>query len=237
MGGWKNLITGTVGSHAYGLATETSDVDTLIVAVAPSKDFLGLNPPTAKAASRVSTNPDITTHELGKFVSLCLAANPTVTELLWLPDDCYRQLDYCGESLIDIRRYLLGARAVRSAYLGYATSQFTKLRARQGESFSSDTRTRTAKHARHLLRLTQQCQDLYLDGHLNVRVDDPQRYHDFGQLVATKPEEGLELAEKHLATVAAALDSRKSALPQEPSREIAQDTVLAIRLRELDGLL
>src|SRR5690242_18226677 len=97
---WTPLITGVVGSQAYGLAGPDSDTDLLSVSAAPTTEFHGLNPPWAKRATRVSHSPDITVHEVGKFISLCLSANPTVNELLWLPSDCYRVMHTLGMELL-----------------------------------------------------------------------------------------------------------------------------------------
>ena len=80
------LLSGVVGSVAYGLDTEDSDVDRLGVFAAPTERLLGLHPP---KPSIVSSKPDATFHEAGKFASLALNVNPTITELMWLPDDLY----------------------------------------------------------------------------------------------------------------------------------------------------
>ena len=61
------LLSGVVGSTAYGLATEDSDVDWLGVYAAPTEKILGLHPP---QESIVSTAPDITYHEAGKYCRL-----------------------------------------------------------------------------------------------------------------------------------------------------------------------
>lgn len=230
--GWTTLLSGVVGSHAYGLAGPDSDVDTLAVAAAPTVEFHGLHPPTGKSASRVTTNPDVTVHEAAKYVGLCLAANPTVTELLWLPNDCYVERHPLGDELLLIRKSLLGARCVRNAYLGYATSQFLKLRSRDGVSFSSDTRNRTAKHARHLLRLIDGGTQLYLTGRLDVRLADPARYRKFGELVADNPEESVCAAETALNEASATLDATTSPLPEHPNSAPAEAWLRRVR-REL----
>ena len=80
------LLSGIVGSTAYGLATEDSDVDRLGVFAAPTERLVGLHPP---QPSVVSSKPDATFHEAGKFAALALKVNPTITELMWLPDDLY----------------------------------------------------------------------------------------------------------------------------------------------------
>lgn len=225
---WITLLSGVVGSHAYGLAGPDSDVDTLAVAAAPTEDFHGLHLPVGKAASRVTTNPDVTVHEAAKFVGLCLGANPTVTELLWLPDDCYVEKHALGNELIAIRRSLLGARQVRNAYLGYATAQFRKLRNR-GDTFSSDTRGRTAKHARHLLRLITNGTQLYLTGHLDVRLANPAHYLEFGQFVVDDPAEGLRYAQNALDMASATLDATTSPLPDQADESAAEAWLKRVR--------
>lgn len=231
---WTTLLGGVVGSHAYGLAGPDSDVDTLAIAAAPTVEFHGLRPPTGKFASRVTTQPDITVHEAAKYLGLCLAANPTVTELLWLPNDCYLTRHPLGDELLLIRKSLLGARRVRDAYLGYATAQFVKLRNR-GTDFSSDTRNRTAKHARHLLRLIDGGTQLYLTGRLTVRLADPARYREFGELVADNPEEGVRAAETALNEASATLDATTSPLPEYPDSAPAETWLRRVRRQLLDA--
>src|SRR5215510_6018559 len=84
------LLAGVIGSTAYGLAGPQSDVDLFGVYAAPARAFHGLNLPIDRKASRVLHQPDITLHEARKYVLLALQANPTVIDLLWLPDDLYQ---------------------------------------------------------------------------------------------------------------------------------------------------
>jgi predicted nucleotidyltransferase len=226
---WTPILTGTVGSTAYGLATPESDVDTLSVAVAPTRDVLGLHPPRDKTASFVRTDPDITVHEIGKYLALALKANPTVTELLWLPDDCYTLTHPLGLDLMDLRRSLLGATAVRNAYLGYATSQFRKMERRGDGTFSSDTKNRVAKHARHLMRLLTQGSELFVRGEMSVRLTNPEEYHAFGQLVLDDPSEGLRLAREKLATAEHIFDTYTPALPMIVDEKPVQDWLVQAR--------
>lgn len=178
------ILAGIVGSTAYGLAGPDSDVDRLGVYAAPTIQFHGLHPPTGKQASVVVTNPsDATYHEAGKLASLCLGGNPTVMELLWLPE--YEKITSLGRDLIMIRNAFLSAKKVRDSYLGYATAQFTRLERREDGSFSSDTRKRTAKHARHLMRLCHQGFILYSSGRLVIKLENPQAFKDFGEIVAS----------------------------------------------------
>lgn len=200
------LLSGIVGSTAYGLAREGSDVDRLGVFAAPTEELHGLHRP---KESYVTTAPDRALHEVAKWCRLALGGNPTVMELVWLPDDLYETRTPLGDELIAIRGSLLSAGRVRAAYLGYATQQFRKLSQRGGGDFSSDVRKRTAKHARHLKRLCHQGFELYATGRLHIRVEEPEEYHRFGEQVAADPEVAFVLLKQYEA----AFDETRSALP------------------------
>ncbi|WP_416971159.1 DNA polymerase beta superfamily protein [Streptomyces sp. 4F14] len=184
------LLSGVVGSTAYGLAREGSDIDRLGMFAAPTEDLHGLHRP---KESHVTTAPDRTLHEAAKWCRLALSGNPTVMELVWLSDELYETRTPLGDELIGIRGALLSSDRVRDAYLGYATQQFRRLQGRGDGSFSADTRKRTAKHARHLKRLCHQGFELYSTGRLTVRVEDPESYHRFGEEVATDSDAALPL--------------------------------------------
>ncbi len=225
------LLLGIVGSTAYGLAGPDSDVDRLGLYAAPTRLFHGLHPPTGKAASIVTTNPDVAFHEALKYVSLAMSMNPTVTELMWLPEDLYEVKTDLGNALIDIRGAFLSARRTKDAYLGYATQQFHRLWNRGDGSFSADTRKRTAKHARHLLRLLHQGLNLYTSGQFSVRLSEPQRYHEFGEAVANDP----EYARLALAQAEENFSQATTALPSEPDTEAIEQWLQWVRRRYLES--
>lgn len=217
------LLSGVVGSTAYGLAGPDSDVDMLGVFAAETVDLHGLQAP---AETVTSSKPDATFHEARKYALLALAGNPTVSELLWLPCDLYDIRHPLGDELIDIRYAFLSAKRVRDAYLGYATQQFRKLEARGDGSFSADTRKRTAKHARHLLRLCAQGYELYASGRLRIRLEDPQRFLDFGERVAGG---GIQHAREVMHGYEVAFDLARTVLPGEPDRAAVEDWLLRVR--------
>ncbi|BAL87173.1 hypothetical protein AMIS_19530 [Actinoplanes missouriensis 431] len=219
----KILLSGIVGSTAYGLAGPDSDIDRLGVFAAPTADFHGLDFP---QESVVSSKPDITLHEARKYASLALSGNPTVSELMWLPDNLYETRHPLGDELIGIRQAFLSAKRTRDAYLGYATQQFKRLEARGDGSFSADTRKRTAKHARHLLRLCSQGLELFSTGQLRIRLDDPQRYLDFGERVA---DGDIDHARRVMAGYEAAFDEKPSVLPDEPNRAVVEAWLRRVR--------
>jgi predicted nucleotidyltransferase len=215
------LLSGIVGSTAYGLAGPDSDIDRLGVFATPTTSLHGL---TAPDESVVSSKPDATYHEARKYCSLALGGNPTVSELMWL--DGHEVVAPLGEELIGIRSAFLSAKRVRDAYLGYATQQFRKLESRSDGTFSSETRHRTAKHARHLYRLCWQGFLAYSTGEVHIRLDDPQRFRDFGDRVA---DGDIEAARTMLAGYESRFDTTPSALPEDPDAQTVEAWLLRVR--------
>jgi predicted nucleotidyltransferase len=207
------LLSGVVGSTAYGLAGPHSDVDRLGVFAVPTTALHGLHPP---RESIVEHDPDVTLHEAAKFCRLALSCNPTAMELLWLPE--YEVRTPLGEDLIAIRTAFLSAPRVRDAFLGYADQQFTRL-------INKGAGTRTAKHARHLLRLIDQGLRLYETGVLTIRLSDPRRYLDFGERVAADP----AIAGPVLEDARERFASATSVLPDRPDEEPAERWLLRVR--------
>ena len=133
---WIPILGGIVGSTAYGLNGPDSDVDRMTFAAAPTATFHGLHAPTGRSATRVTHEPDSVTHEIGKACALMLQCNPSVIEMLWLPDELYETSTDLGRELIEIRSAFLSRQNVRNAYMGYATQQFKRLRNREDGTFS-----------------------------------------------------------------------------------------------------
>lgn len=222
------ILAGVVGSRAYGLAKPASDTDRLGVYVLPTVQFLGVNPPNAVGLTRVSGKPDVTYHEAMKLCRLLFNSNPTVTELLWLSE--YEVATDAGLELVKLRSAFLCASKVRRAYFGYAEDQFERLFRRPDKTFAGDLKTRTAKHARHLLRLLHQGYGLYSMGVLQVKLDDPQIYHDFGDAVAADP----GIAREKLAQYERLFDhAGLSPLPEVPDFDVIENWLLQVRLKHL----
>lgn len=224
------LLRGVVGSTAYGLNRKGSDVDRLGVFVAPTLEVAGLNwHPKRESRVGKTDDGDATFHEVGKFLRLALKCNPTITELLWLPGPLIEVMHpFYGTRLIAIREALLSEGYVRDAYGGYARQQAEKLRRhallsnKMDAYFSSDTRNRTTKHARHLLRLLRQGRQLLETGSLTVTVNDPEVYWSFDTMT---PEQMLKVydAEDKL------FQATKSVLPEKPNRSKVEAYLSLVR--------
>jgi hypothetical protein len=213
------LLRGIVGSHAYGLNHEDSDIDRMEVFAAPTLEVAGLDWHSSKE-SNVKQGPegdDFSAHEVGKFMRLVLKANPTVSELLWLGSEWYEHRTVDGNMLIENRKAFLSRRPVWAAYHGYAEAQLRKYK----DGFTKP------KYARHALRLIEQGQQLYTTGELNVQVSQPWRYFDLA--VAS--------SDQVLNTIRKALDAwteEISVLPDEPDTRTVREMLTVIRKNHLE---
>jgi predicted nucleotidyltransferase len=208
------LLSGIVGSTAYGLKHAGSDIDILGMFAAPTVELHGLAAP---KGSIVTTAPDSTFHEAAKAVRLILTCNPTASELLWL--DRYEATTALGEELIGMRGSLLSEIGVRRSYLGYSTQQLRKIK-----SHGPESRMRQAKHARHLVRLVHMAEELHTTGQLTIRLADPDKVRRLGEEIAERPEAGDRL----IARAEEALD-RPGVLPAEPDAAAAEAWLRRVR--------
>jgi uncharacterized protein len=126
------ILIGLVGSHAYGLATNSSDRDYRGIFIAPKEYHLGLWEIEQKDSdwnepgelSFLDGAEDCVIYELKKFFKLLLNNNPNILELLWLKD--YELLTPAGEKLIQHRERFLSTKIIQS-YAGYAYAQIARV--------------------------------------------------------------------------------------------------------------
>ena len=206
------LLQGVVGSTAYGLAREGSDVDMLGIFQYRTRELLRFNPPAETIVMHAPS--DVASHEVGKFIRLALKCNPTIIELLWL--DEYTDMNFAGRDLVDMRGVFLSEKYVRASYLGYANAQIKKMLDRG----MSDPRG--PKHTRHCFRLLRQGHELLTTGQLTIMVPDPEFYWQFDTLDADAV---LSMFRAESAKVADA----KSALLAEPHTAVLEDWYLQLR--------
>lgn len=235
--GWKLkmdrgdvVLEGVVGSTAYGLATPESDIDTLGIYQEPTATVLSLGWNQMRA-TRHTTDPDSTHHEVGKFMKLVVGGNPTVTELLWLND--YSVYGWAGAQLVRHRRDFLGWKPVRDAYIGYASQQVARLERRKAEGrkgFSSDLAKRTAKHGRHCWRLLLQAEHAMRTGEIRVDVSAfADEIFSMGNLAESDPAALGALVERYVGR----LKRIDPVLPERPNVELANHLLFRIRMGHL----
>lgn len=205
-----------MGSRAFGLSTEASDVDRRGVYVAPTPLFWRFDkPPTHVSGPR----DEEFSWEIERFCSLALRANPNLLECLHSP--LVEYADDTGRELLALRGAFLSRRAERT-FRGYAEQQLGKLEA----DVRAHGRPRW-KHAMHLLRLLASCRDLLRTGTLRIDVGERRE-----ELLAVRrgevPWEELRGRVRTLYEETAAAADR-SPLPAEPDRARVEDFLVRVR--------
>lgn len=149
-----------VGSRAYGLEHESSDIDTRGIYVPPAEDHWSL----FGVAEQIESDEAQSCYwEIQKFLTLALKANPNILECLYTP--LVQHADERAQELLEMRAAFL-SRLIYRTYNGYVLSQFKKL--------EQDLRARGAlrwKHAMHLIRLLLAGIVALREGHVPVRVE------------------------------------------------------------------
>lgn len=224
--GLRLIYAAVVGSRAYGTATEQSDVDVRGVVLPPVEKILGLE----GFEQCVSPEGDTIFYDLRKFLRLALAGNPSILEMLWVPEDCVLAADEYGRMLMAARQAFLSKRIYRT-FGGYARSQFGKMLRREGagthgvrqdllEAHGYDT-----KNAMHLIRLLRMGIEALRDGVLNVRRPDAAELLAIRQGKYTLAEV-VEMSRRLEAELERAY--RLTSLPDEPDSRTVEDLCVSI---------
>jgi len=150
-----------VGSRAFGLETDSSDIDRRGIFLPPAKlhwSIYGI-------PEQIENDENQECYwELQKFLVLCLKANPNVLECLYSPLVEHAS-PLASELLANRERFL--SKLVYQTYNGYVLSQFRKL--------EQDLRTKGElkwKHVMHLVRLLVSGITILNEEYVPVKVDE-----------------------------------------------------------------
>lgn len=150
-----------IGSQAYGLAGENSDVDRRGIYLPPAELHWSL----FSVPEQLENEPAQEAYwELQKFLVMALKATPNVLECLYSP--LVETVTPLAEELLAMRSAFL-SRLVYQTYNGYVTSQFKKMQA--------DIRNQGGvkwKHVMHLIRLLLSGIEVLRSGYVPVRADE-----------------------------------------------------------------
>ncbi|MEV6606960.1 nucleotidyltransferase domain-containing protein [Kutzneria sp. NPDC051319] len=212
------VLSVVIGSHAYGLDTDESDVDRRGVYVPPTRLFWAFEkPPTSvdgPEQERVSW-------EVEHFLSLALKANPTVLEVL--ASDLVETCTPLGAELQALLPALLSQRAADS-YRRATAQQF----ARAAAAMASGGTPRW-KQVMHVIRLLTLCDRLLSTGELVLRVGEHR-----AQLLAVRDgdvpwKDVVKWVEDLRDRTARAV--LRSPLPAVPDTAAVQDWLVSVRRR------
>ena len=199
------ILLAQVGSRAYGTHGPDSDYDFKGVYIASNRRMFSLRGP----VHTLSYNEphDTTVYELGHFVKLAAAGNPTVLEILWA--DQYRSTP--AGQLLRRRRSDFLSKRIATTYGGYSKSQMKKS---------------TDKSKLHTLRLLACGHHALKHGEVMVNMNDT--------LVA-KLRRDSQLPQDQFEWVAnydiraMNLEAKTSTLPDHPDEDKLDDLVLRLR--------
>jgi predicted nucleotidyltransferase len=150
-----------IGSQAYGLAGEGSDIDRRGIYLPPADLHWSLY---GVPDQLENDDTQEAYWEIQKFLVLALKANPNVLECLYTP--MVEKVTPLAEKLLAMKAVFL-SRMVYQTYNGYVLSQFKKMQA--------DIRNKGQvkwKHVMHLIRLLLSGISIMREGFLPVRVEE-----------------------------------------------------------------
>jgi predicted nucleotidyltransferase len=205
-----------VGSQAFGLAGEESDIDRRGFYLPPAELHWSL----AGVPEQLENDATQEVYwELQKFLVLALKANPNVLETLYSP--LVEKTTPLAEELLDMREIFL-SRLVYQTFNGYVMSQFKKMQ--------TDIRNQGQvkwKHVMHLLRLLLAGIGTLTHGVVPIRVDD---YRD-DLLAVKRGEMTWEQTETWRLELHSQLDAayEKTHLPERPDYERANAFLVRAR--------
>lgn len=177
-----------MGSHAYGCATDDSDIDLYGFAIPPLGDLLphvrgeilGFGKQLKKFEQygedhiqHDGLDYDINIYNVTKFFQLCMQNNPNMIDALFVPEDCVVGSTPLGDMVRWERRKFLH-KGCYHKFLGYAHSQLKKIKNKNPvgkrkavvDQFGFDT-----KYASHLYRLAEECEQILATGDLDLRAN------------------------------------------------------------------
>jgi predicted nucleotidyltransferase len=205
-----------VGSRAYGLEEEGSDVDRRGIYLPPAEMHWSLGGVPEQLEKGQSEE---VYWELQKFLTLALKANPNVLECMCTP--LVEAASPLAEELLAERSRFL-SKLVYQTYNGYVISQFKKM--------EQDLRTRGEirwKHAMHLIRLLLSGVTALKEGFVPVRVSE----HRDRLLTVRRGEVPWEQVNEWRLELHGEFDQAyaSTALPERPDYEWANGFLLKAR--------
>ncbi|QDJ96543.1 nucleotidyl transferase [Xanthomonas phage Xoo-sp13] len=175
-----------MGSIAYGVAVDNSDMDIHAITVPPKEMVFphlanhihgfGKAPESFEVFQQHNiqveqTNYDLAIYSIVKFFNLAMENNPNILDMLWVPENCVTHMDAVGKHIRLNRKNFLHKGAYHR-FRGYAYQQLKRLensnRKELIEKYGYDT-----KFAYHIVRLALQCEQILTHGDMDFSINAP----------------------------------------------------------------
>jgi predicted nucleotidyltransferase len=186
-----------MGSVAYGVSSDTSDVDVYAWAIPPKDDIfphlrgevLGFGKQAKRfeqyqehhvedrdALAGHGRTYDLTIFGVVKFFALVMDNNPNVIDCLFTPATCVLHCTRVGDLVRENRRLLLH-KGAWPKFKGYAYSQLHKLATKQPKGKRAELVERhgyDTKFGYHVVRLVGEVEQILLEGDIDLQRDNEQ---------------------------------------------------------------
>lgn len=233
-----------MGSVAYGVSTDTSDMDIYAFCIPPKNiifphlsgyiDGFGNSPQRfeqyqnhhIKDPDGKGTEYDVTCFGIVKYFDLLMAGNPNITDSIWVPDRCVLHSTDIGRHVRSNRKVFL-SKEVYKKYRGYAYSEMHKVEHRKYENGKRKDVVESLgydpKSLYHVRRLIGECEQILTHGHLNLEADNEAlKAIRRGEVSPKEVREWYSNKEKHLDDLMISSD----AIPLKPDEEAIKRLLL-----------
>jgi len=235
-----------MGSHAYGMNKDDSDMDIYGWCIPPKSYVL---PHTEGYIHGFGPKPqgfdyfilhhvkdssgkefDFTIYSVVKYLDLVAENNPNMIDSLFVPVNCITHMTECAGILRDVRQSLLHKGAYHK-FKGYAYSQIHKMRTKEKHDEMSTKRKESieqfgydVKFASHSVRLIDECEQILKDGDIDLQRNNEQlKAIRRGEWTFERVLEHFAQKEKYLEQLYQA-----SKLPERPDWDYLRGILLSI---------
>ena len=182
------VITGSV---AYGMATDTSDLDIYGFCIPPKEQIFrhlageieGFGKPKNKFEQWIqhhidfqNKQYDFTVFSIVKYFQLCMENNPNMIDTLFVPQNCIIHSTQVGNYVRDNRRQFLH-KGSWFKFKGYAYSQLVKCKSQTREGKRKEVVEKWGydlKFASHVVRLLNEIEQILIEGDLDLQRNNEQ---------------------------------------------------------------
>ncbi len=176
-----------MGSQAYGVSSDTSDCDVYGFCIPPreivfphvagyvegwDKNVPAFNDFQQHHIKLGDREYDLTVYSIVRYFRLCADGNPNMLDSLFTPAHCILFMTPIGERVREHRKLFLSKKCWHT-FKGYAFAQMSKIRSRTDPKSEKRRATIEAhgydvKYAYHLVRLLNECEQILLEGDLDL---------------------------------------------------------------------
>ena len=214
------VFLGLTGSHAYGIATKSSDEDWRGVFVWPTEKWLGLSDPKLS----VDMAGDTTWWEVRHFLRMLIKGSVNAYELLWLDRSQYAYFDGFWDTLVSYRNDLF-SESLWKAWNGVITGYRHEL-AKPGRLEGASR----LKHLSHIVRFSMGLRHAVYERQVVVRLPEVPYLQSIREGCSSE-EEALREADFSLALAQRGYESRP--WPKKPRLDRIESLLLSERIARL----